>query len=174
MIRSFAAPYAKAFAEVYPDPDRAKAIHDELQRFQRTVDQHPELYAVMENPAFDADVKRGIATRIATQLGVSADGLRILDVLAGNGRLHQMEAILEAWLTAIHRQTGTVVAEVRSAHALTESESAELRTALEKKTGRKVAMRVETDPSLLAGFVAQVGSELWDASVAGQIRRLEK
>lgn len=173
MIRSFAAPYAKAFSEVYPDPARAKSIHDELQRFQKTVEQHDELRTVLENPAIDADAKRAIANRIATQLGVGSDGMKILGVLAGNQRLHQMDSILQAWLAAIHRQTGTVVAQVRSAHPLSDAERAELRVALEKKTGRTVAMEVSTDPALLAGFVAQIGSELWDASVAGQIRRLE-
>ena len=173
MIRSYAAPYAKAFAEVYPDAAKARAIHDELKRFQRTVDEHRELYAVLENPAIDSDAKRAIADRIGAQLGLSADASKILGVLAGNQRLHQIGPVLEAWLVAIHRQTGTVVAQVRSAHALSEVERSELKAALEKKTGRTVAMEVTTDPALLAGFVAQIGSELWDASVAGHIRRLE-
>ena len=173
MIRSFAAPYVKAFSEVYADPARATALHDELDRFARAVSGHAELYEVLENPAVDADVKRNIANKVAQQLQISPEGLKILGVLAGNQRLHQLGDILEAWLELIHRQTGTVVAQVRAAHALTPAERDQLRAALEKKTGSKVAMEVTTDPSLLAGFVAQIGSELFDASVAGQIRRLE-
>lgn len=172
-MRKFAAPYAKAFSEVYPDAVRASEIHSELQRFQKTVEGHEELRGVLENPAVDADARTRLARELARQLSIGAEGMKILDVLAGNQRLHQIGAILEAWQELIHRQTGTVVAEVRSAHQLSPGEEAKLREALEKKTGSKVAMRVTTDPSLLAGFIAQIGSELYDASVAGQIRRLE-
>lgn len=173
MIRSFAVPYAKAFSQVYTDPKQAMTLHQELESFERTVEGHEELYGVLENPAIDADVKRNIVTQIAQQLKISPEGLKILGVIAGNGRLHQIGDILDAWQDLIHRQTGTVVAQVRAAHELTSQEKDQLRAALEKKTGKRVAMEVSTDPSLLAGFVAQIGSELYDASVAGQIRRLE-
>lgn len=173
MIRSFAAPYVKAFTEAYPDPGVAMKLHQELDGFARAIRGHDELQGVLENPGVDAAVKLNIATEIAQQLKVSPEGLKILGVLAGNHRLHQLGDILDAWLELLHRQTGTVVAQVRAAHELTSAERDQLRKALEQKTGLKVAMEVTTDPSLLAGFVAQIGSELYDASVAGQIRRLE-
>ena len=43
--------------------------------------------------------------------------------------------------------------------------------AFEQKTGKQVELDVKTDPNLLGGFVAQIGSEIWDASVSGKIHK---
>jgi F-type H+-transporting ATPase subunit delta len=63
------------------------------------------------------------------------------------------------------------VAEVKTAHNLNETEKAELRKTLETRVGKKVELRLATDPSLLGGFVAKLGSEIWDASVVGKIHK---
>lgn len=173
MIRSFAAPYAKAFAQVYPDPKVARAVHSELQRLRAAMDSHDELRGVLENPAIAAEKKQAIIEGIAASFGLGEQALRIVGVLAQNQRLHQLGPVLDAWLELIHRQTSTVVAKVRAAHQLSESEQDALRAALEKRMGKTVEMEITTDPSLVAGFVAQIGSDLYDASVKGQIRRLE-
>ena len=46
---------------------------------------------------------------------------------------------------------------------------AELRRTLEKRFGQRVEVEITTDPRLLGGFVAKVGSEVYDASVIGKI-----
>jgi F-type H+-transporting ATPase subunit delta len=66
------------------------------------------------------------------------------------------------------------VATVRSAQKLSEQEVGDLRKTLEKKTGKRVEVRVTEDPSLLGGFVVRIGSEIWDASVAGKINRFRE
>ena len=33
---------------------------------------------------------------------------------------------------------------------------------------------ISTDPKLLGGFVVQIGSEIWDASVAGKINKFRE
>jgi F-type H+-transporting ATPase subunit delta len=45
---------------------------------------------------------------------------------------------------------------------------------LEKKAGKRLELRESVDPSLLAGFVAQVESQLFDGSLRGQLDRLTK
>ena len=42
---------------------------------------------------------------------------------------------------------------------------------LSTKLGKQVELDVKTDPNLLGGFVAQIGSEIWDASVSGKIHK---
>jgi F0F1-type ATP synthase delta subunit len=37
-----------------------------------------------------------------------------------------------------------------------------------------VELDVKTDPQLLGGFVVQIGSEIWDASVAGKINKFRE
>jgi len=42
------------------------------------------------------------------------------------------------------------------------------------EAGKTVLLETEVDPTLLGGFVAEVGSRVWDASLAGQLRGLRE
>ena len=42
-----------------------------------------------------------------------------------------------------------------------------------RRTGRKARLHFTTDPSLLAGLVAKVGSTVYDGSARGQLERLK-
>jgi len=74
----------------------------------------------------------------------------------------------------INDELNVAIADVRSAHKLSEQEMAQLRKTLEQKFGKRVEVRVTTDPALLGGFVAKVGSEIFDASVHGKITKFRE
>ena len=57
---------------------------------------------------------------------------------------------------------------------LSDEDRAELQRTLEKKAGRKVEMVLTTDPTLIGGFVAKIGSEVYDASVLGKIDKFRE
>ena len=45
---------------------------------------------------------------------------------------------------------------------------------LEKKVGAKVDIDITVDPELIGGFVAKIGSEVYDASVSGKIEKFRE
>ncbi len=174
MIRRFARPYAKAIMETTGTPAVARSLHAELVRFETARDGSPDLAAVFDNPAIDHKVQLSIVEAIAAKLQFSERARRILEVLLRNDRLNDLGSILEALDDMINTATNTVIAEVRSAHALDESEKTKLVRALEAKLGRTVHVEVAVDPALLGGFVATVGSEVFDASVVARIQKIRK
>jgi len=174
MIRRFARPYAKAIMDVAGSTEKASALHAEIDKFADVLRSSEELRTVFENPGVDAAGKSGVVKAIGGKLGLSDLALRVLDVLLKNDRINDTADILEALEDMINSATNTVVAEVRSAHALDEAERQKLKAALEGKLGKKVQLEIATDSSLLGGFVATVGSEVWDASVIAQINKLRE
>lgn len=174
MIRSYARPYAKAILEVTESAERARSIHAELAGFEKVRKSSQQLHDAMENPAVALDARIGISGSIATRLEISDLGKRILEVLIRNHRINQLGAILDALEHMIHEEAGISVAKVRAAHELDETQRSELRRALEQRFGKKVELDVSTDPNLLGGFVAQLGSEIYDASVRGRIENLRE
>jgi F-type H+-transporting ATPase subunit delta len=100
--------------------------------------------------------------------------MRVLEVLLKNHRINALGAILEAWRDLINQSEGIAVAEVRVAQKLGAPEQDRLRKALEQRLGRKVDMHLSVDPKLLGGFVARVGSEVYDASVTGRIEKFRQ
>jgi F-type H+-transporting ATPase subunit delta len=65
-----------------------------------------------------------------------------------------------------------VRADVSSAHALTEQQKAALEIQLTQIAGKKAKLKFQTDPALVAGVVARVGSKVYDGSIRGQLERL--
>jgi F-type H+-transporting ATPase subunit delta len=97
--------------------------------------------------------------------------VKVLGVLIQNHRINQLGAIVEALTAMVNKALNIVVADVRSAHRLDSRETAELQAMLERKAGKRIEMHLTTDPELLGGFVARLGSEIFDASVAGKIQK---
>lgn len=171
MIRRFARPYARAIMDVTSTPQAASALLDELKRFEQVRRGSAELYDVYANPAIELTAKNGITQTIARRLGLSELAVKVLDVLTRNHRVNDLDGIIAALAEYIRQATGVVAAQVRSAHRLSPQEQAALQQMLQKKAGRPVEIELTTDPALLGGFVAQIGSEIYDASVAGKIEK---
>ena len=174
MIRRFARPYAHAIIDVAGSAERANTVRVELDKFDQARRESVELQDLYANPGIDLEAKLAITHKIASKLRLSDLTGKVLEILIRNHRMNDLPAIVDALATMINNQLNIAVAEVRSAKKLSEQEVQELRKTLERKFGKRVEVRVETDPSLLGGFVAKVGSEIFDASVAGKIHRFRE
>ena len=171
MIRRFARPYARAIMDVTATPQVASALLAELKRFEEMRRGSAELSEVYANPGIEPEAKNGITQAIARRLGLSDLAVKVLDVLIQNHRVNELDAINAALAEYIRQATGVVAAQVRTAHRLSPEEQTKLQQTLQKKTGRPVEIELTTDPTLLGGFIARIGSEIYDASVAGKIEK---
>jgi F-type H+-transporting ATPase subunit delta len=174
MIRRFARPYARAIMDIAKTPQAAAAVRDDLSRFEQARAGAKDLQELYANPGFDAATKLNITRSIGQRLSMEELSSRVLEILIENHRINGLGSIVEALAEMIREATGTLAAEVRAAHRLTPDEEAALAWTLEAKFGRKIEVTVTTDPDLLGGFVAKVGSEVFDASVSGKINRFRE
>jgi F-type H+-transporting ATPase subunit delta len=171
VIRRFARPYARAIMDVLGSPEKANAVRRELESFSAALQQSSDLRDLYANPGIDNDSKVKITGTVAKRLGLSDMAVKILGVLLANHRINDLAAINEAVAAMVNDALGVVVADVRSAHRLNDAEIVELQKTLERKAGKKVEIHLVTDPTLLGGFVAKMGSEILDASVSGKIEK---
>jgi F-type H+-transporting ATPase subunit delta len=174
IVRRFARPYAKAIIEVAGSAQNASRVRGELMPFAATLRNSVELQGIYSNPGIELDAKLAITKRIATKLKISELGEKVLEVLVRNHRINDVGSILAAVAAYTNEMLGVAVADVRSAKSLTPEEMDQLANVLGKKVGKRVELDVRTDPSLLAGFVAKIGSEIYDASVLRKIDRFRE
>lgn len=174
MIRRFARPYAKAIMEVAGSAEKANALRGELMKFEAALETSPELRDVYANPGISAEAKKAISDRIVSKLKLSELAGRAVDVMVRFNRINDISAILAALSAYVNDQLGVAVAEVRSAKTLSPEELTKLADVLGKKVGRRVELDVTTDPKLLGGFIARIGSEVYDASVIGKINKFKE
>jgi F-type H+-transporting ATPase subunit delta len=174
MIRRFARPYAHAIRDAAGSAQKANEVRGELMRFEAAMRTSSELRDLYASPAIDEATKITITQRLASRMKLSELATKTLEVLVRFHRINDIAAILAALAAYVNQELGVAVAEVRSAKSLSAEEIAQLADMLGKKIGKKVELDIRTEPQLLGGFVARIGSEVWDASVVGKIHKFKE
>jgi F-type H+-transporting ATPase subunit delta len=173
MIRRFARPYARAIMDAAGSPAKANELRGELMVFADALRKSADLRDFYANPV-DEQAKIAVTKTLAKKMKASDLAGRTLEVLVRNHRINDIDAIVSALAAYVNKALGVAVAEVRSAKNLGPDEIRDLADTLSKKLGKKVELDVRVDPKLLGGFVVKVGSEIWDASVAGKINKFRE
>jgi F-type H+-transporting ATPase subunit delta len=174
MIRRFARPYARALMDTAGSPAKANELRGELGRFATALRSAADLRELYANPAVDLQTKLTVTEQLSRRMKASDLAAKVLEVLVRNNRINDIDAILEALAAYVNKELGVAVAEVRSAKSLNADEIQSLADTLSKRVGKKVELDIRTDPKLLGGFVVKIGSEIWDASVAGKINKFRE
>jgi F-type H+-transporting ATPase subunit delta len=174
MIRRFARPYARAIMDAAGSAQKANELRGELLRFETAMRNSAELRDFYANPGIDEAAKLAVTGTLARKMKLSALAQKTLEVLVRFHRINDISDILSALAAYVNQALGVAIAEVRTAKNLTADEIAQLADTLSRKVGKKVELDIRTDPALLGGFVAQIGSEIWDASVIGKIQRFRE
>ncbi len=73
------------------------------------------------------------------------------------------------WEALLDERLGFVRADVISARPLGDSQRATLEAEISRVAKKKAKLKFSTDPALVAGVVARVGSTVYDGSVRGQL-----
>jgi F-type H+-transporting ATPase subunit delta len=177
MISVVTARYAKALADVTAagQTDPAQIV-SELRMVDAIISSSAELRGALASPAVAPSRKRAVMSRLIAGTpeltGISKQVHNFLFVVMDHRRITQLKSIIEAFEVLIDERLGLIRADVASAHALNEAQQGSLATQLSRLAGKKAKLRFTTDPALVAGVVARVGSTVYDGSVRGQLERL--
>jgi F-type H+-transporting ATPase subunit delta len=135
-----------------------------------SLDEVPELDALLSDRELDTRVKEGIAGEVLAGGDELVRNLILLLIEKGRGgEIREVAAELEA-LVADAEQVLDV--ELTTAYELSEADFERIVSDIEKKSGRKVTATRSVEPDLIGGIVLQAGSMRLDASVRGQLDRL--
>ncbi|PYT15395.1 MAG: ATP synthase F1 subunit delta [Acidobacteria bacterium] len=175
MLSVVAKRYAKALVDVVTapgsgvDPSRALA---ELRSIEQLMAASDDLRNALLSPAVSPSRKRAVVAKLIAPMGVCKQVRNFVFVVIDHRRVAEFGSIVEAFETLLDERLGFVRADVSSAHALTDPQRASLEAQLSRLSGRTAKVKFSTDPALLAGVVARVGSVVYDGSVRGQLERL--
>jgi F-type H+-transporting ATPase subunit delta len=128
-----------------------------------------DLRNALLSPAVSPSRKRAVVAKL---INVHAKIRNFIYVVIDHRRVHEIPSIVEAFEFLIDEHLGFVRADVSSASALTDAQQASLQTQLSRMAGKEAKVKFKTDPALVAGVIARVGSTVYDGSVRGQLERL--
>lgn len=161
--------YARGILEVARAEGVLSRVEDDLFRFARTVEGNPELRDRLVDPAVDVGVKLGVLDDL---LGGHPQTAAAAMWIVQSGRGRQLTEIADALVAASAAARSAVVAEVRSAVALSAEQQRQLASALSRSTDADVEVKVVVDPSVVGGMVVKMGDTVIDGSVARRLAEL--
>lgn len=165
-------PYAKALMAIAQQHDLVDAIAADIASLRQMLSESAELAQFLGNPVANSNAKKGVLSAI-TQDGFNAYTQKFLMLLVDRGRIILLDAVCTRFQTLVRELKGIVLAEVTSAVELTDAQLDAVRDKVKAFTqANGVEIEALVDASLIGGVTIKVGSQVVDASLRGQLRRL--
>lgn len=165
-------PYAQALMSAAQSQNIAERVGEDIRSLLSALENSEELRQFLSNPFVkDAD-KKAVLGQIAGD-SIHQYTRNFLMLLVDRRRILFLEGIAQQYLTLLRELNQTVLAEVISAVELTEAQQQAVREKVQAMTGaRSVELSTKLDPDLIGGVIIKVGSQVIDASLLGQLRRI--
>lgn len=173
LISGVAERYASSLFDLAVEAGSVDAVGADLNRFSTLLVESEDLRRLVVSPVFSAEEQQRAVTAVAQKAGITGVVGNFLKVVAGNRRLFALPGMIRAFHIIAAKHRGEVTAEVTSAHALSQEQENELKSALKGVTGKDVAIAVTVDPSILGGLIVKVGSRQIDTSLRTKLSTLK-
>lgn len=163
-------------AALYGFADEQKSLDatvDQMEALGRLIDESTPLRRLLESPLVDVQKARVAVTAVLAEQGFGKSVQDFVGVVANNRRLSQLRSIVVAFAALVAEKRGVVMAQVSSAHRLSDVQRERLRARLIEAGYGRVSIDERVDESLLGGVVVRVGARLYDSSIKSRLQRLQ-
>jgi F-type H+-transporting ATPase subunit delta len=170
--QEIATPYAQALMSVAQSNNLTEEFGNDARALASLLSDSEELRNFFDNPFVQTDSKKSVIGRVLSD-DTNAYFRNFLMLLVDRKRISFLEPILKEYLSLLRDLNQTVLAEVTSAVPLSEAqEQAVIEKVIAMTSARSVELEKKVNSDLIGGVIIKVGSQVIDASLRGQLRRL--
>lgn len=164
--------YASALFELANESGKLESVENDLIAVQGLLDGSSDFQRLVKSPVFSAEDQTRALSAILEKLGVGDLTNNFFKLIAANRRLFAAPDMIKAFRALTADARGEVTAEVTSAKALDDEQTAALKEALKASIGKDVQLDQHVDPSLLGGLIVKIGSRMIDTSLRSKLAGL--
>lgn len=165
--------YATALYSQAEDTHALDQTVAEMDALGRLIDQSADLRRLLGSPLIDVTQARGAVTAALADQGFGKLVRDFVGVVANNRRLAILRPVVAAFAALVATRRGVVVANVSTAHPLTDVQRQQLQARLIEAGYGTVNIQDTVDPSLLGGLVVRIGARIYDTSLKSRLQRLQ-
>ncbi|MDZ8105429.1 MAG: ATP synthase F1 subunit delta [Nostoc sp. DedQUE12a] len=167
-----AQPYAQALLSIAQSKNLTEEFGEDARTLLGLLSANKELQNFLGNPFIQPENKKSLIKQVVGE-GGNPYLRNFLLILVDKRRIAFLEPILQQYLALLRQLNQTVLAEVTSAVPLTEAQQQAITEKVIAITNaRQVELETKVDGELIGGVIIKVGSQVIDASIRGQLRRL--
>jgi len=166
--------YAKALVELLSGASKKDV--ESVQAVSTALSQAGDVSAFLSDSSQSSDEKTKTLQALAKSVKATELVTNFLSVMGEKGRSAFVETTLQLGLAMLSESEGRIVAEVRSAEALTKGQKDALTKFVkdEYKDAKDIRLEEIVDPSIIAGVTLTVGSKQYDNSLKGALSSFSK
>lgn len=165
-------PYAQAMMSIAQANNLTDRFGDDTSFLLGLLNESEDLRNLIASPLVKAEVKKGVLRQIVTEQ-VHPTTLNFLMLLIDRGRIFFLDGICKQYQSLLRALKQTALAEVTSAVELTDAQKDSVRDRVKRLVNaQQVELETRLDSDLIGGVIIKVGSQVIDASLRGQLRRI--
>jgi F-type H+-transporting ATPase subunit delta len=166
--------YVTAIFQIAIQRDCLKVIVSDLKKLSVLVENNAILLDKLACPVIANQVKIKTITEISNKMKLSREILNLMVLLIKNHRFSFLENIISAFFEKYSEYQGIKKISILTADELDNNMQKNIVIELKKVFGDKLDPIFHIDEKIIGGLVVKIGSQVYDASVATKLSRLEK
>lgn len=165
-------PYAEALMSVAQSNNLTNQIGEDVNFVLSLLQTSDDLKDFLVNPLTPADAQKAVLRQLA-ESRVQKQFFNFLLLLIDRRRIIFLEGICKQYQALLRKLNNTVLAEVTSTIDLSDEQKRAIIDKVKQMTqAAQVEIETSIDPDLIGGVIIKVGSQVLDASIRGQLRRM--
>ncbi|MEL6224041.1 MAG: ATP synthase F1 subunit delta [Cyanobacteria bacterium J06627_8] len=165
-------PYAEGLMGVAQANNLTAQISEDIGLLLSLIKDSEGLYRFLANPLVDDSVKKDLLRKSLSE-NLNRYTFNFLLLLIDRKRMSLIKDICEKYQDIYRKLNRIALAEVSSAVPLTEEQEEAVRQKVIQITNaQSVELETQVESELIGGVVIKVGSQVLDASLRGQLRRI--
>lgn len=165
-------PYAEALMSLAKDSNLVDQFGEDAAGILAVLAESDELSSLIVSPVFEASQKQAVLRQIF-EGQLHKHMFSFLLLLVERKRAAYIPGICQRYQALLRDLKQIVVAEVTAAVELNDDQRQSITDRVKAMTdAQSVELQILIDPSLIGGVIIKVGSQVFDASLSGQLRRM--
>lgn len=165
--------YAAALFSIAVEKGCVPAWEKQLREIASLLRAQPDYVRLLTSPDIPAEERIGLL-RTAFAQGTDEELVSFAALMCRRGRAAQLPEAIERFCQLANERAKVQVATVTSARPLLEGERERLVRALEKKTGTRVELQCEVDPTVMGGLRVMIDGRVIDGTVRERLREIKE
>ncbi|VDM42630.1 unnamed protein product [Toxocara canis] len=169
--------YAAALYSAATKQKKLETVEKDFKALREVFKTNPKFREFVQDPTLKpANKKEGIKA-CAQKLGLCKEVQNFLVLMAENGRLKKLSAVMNTFDSIMSAHHGELVIEITTAEPLSKAHETSLNEALRKfaKPGQKLLISTLVKPAILGGLIVNIGGDRYvDMSIASRIKKYEQ
>ncbi len=168
-----AATYGNAIFDVAAEANILEQLEEDLLYVEKMLKEHVDLYQFVDSPLVSTENKIELLGKVFKQ-DIHELALNSIFVMVKKGRVRLISDAINHFIAKAQDARGIVTAKIYVADQISEAQKEKIIARLSKETGKTVLLKEVKKPSLLGGFVIELGDIVIDSSIRRRLEEMER